>query len=384
MNRRWILATLIAAGAVAWAATSYTFTVNGSKVNLKTMDSGGVVYVDALAFAKALGATATYDAAKHAFTINTPKAAPLQDVAGTAQLAGGDGVIGKTYSLGKGSLLNFTLTGVEYRIKPVLTGANALIPQEDEKLLLLHFTVQNPQTRDVGVGWSSIKFTAVDKIDVNHPFKTNVTREGTSVVYGESLKPAQKISLMAAIAVPAEGPVPKLIVQREDGPVVRYDLRDQAKVPAPWADPADPSGATALAVAPGVMGTPYTVGLYDVTVQSAAFSTDPMESRPPAKGKRYLVATINLKYAVDKTAGDVNYSWGTLKYELTTNEGDRILFNGNLVKPTRDAKAEGRLSPGEETQYRVYFPVDEGVTAKSLRVQYQNAHAVAVDLSGVK
>lgn len=63
----------------------------------------------------------------------------------------------------------------------------------------------------------------MDKKDVNHEYIQAVTREGTTEPVSVSLKPAQKLPVQAAILVPAEGVVPKLIVQREEGaPVVRY------------------------------------------------------------------------------------------------------------------------------------------------------------------
>lgn len=59
------------------------------------------MYVDAVAFARSLGVTITFDKAKRAFTITTPKATPLQDVAGATQLAGGNGKPGQIFGLGQ-------------------------------------------------------------------------------------------------------------------------------------------------------------------------------------------------------------------------------------------------------------------------------------------
>ena len=107
-----------------------------------------------------------------------------------------------------------------------------------------------PQKNDLAVNWSSFKFTSLDKLDVNHVCDSYFMRDNSSVVYSEALKPAQKINLMAARPVPAVRPTPKLIAAREDGPVVRYDLRGLAKAPPIFADPSDPSGAS---VAPSLL-----------------------------------------------------------------------------------------------------------------------------------
>src|SRR5579871_6690364 len=70
---------------------------------------------------------------------------PAHTVQGTAQLAGENGKIGVTYTLGKSSPYNFTLLDARYSASRVVIGGDTAMPKADEKLLVVDFTVQNPQ-----------------------------------------------------------------------------------------------------------------------------------------------------------------------------------------------------------------------------------------------
>ena len=129
MNKRfWLLGGLTLLE-LALAQSTYSFTINGKPFKLETLESGGEVYVEAQYFAKALGAQVTFDKAKKSFVIISSRAAP-SDVQGTTQLAGGEGVLGKTYSLGKTTnALNFTLTSLEFSVSPVTMGTFVYAPK---------------------------------------------------------------------------------------------------------------------------------------------------------------------------------------------------------------------------------------------------------------
>ena len=241
------------------AASIPTYVINGKPAKIETIEKGGKFYVEVQSFSKALGASATYDKTKNQMVIVSAGQTAQTEVAGTTQLAGGEGVIGKTYTLGKTQPLNFTLKSAEYTVSRINMGPNIYAPKADEKLLVLRFTVQNPKQNEVSLSYSSFKLTVVDNKDVNHEFDSYIAREGTSDVLGINLKPAQKIEVYAVWPVPASGVTPKLIVARDqDSPVLRYDLRGKIKpLPAPFADPADSSGATALGEVPASTGTYY-------------------------------------------------------------------------------------------------------------------------------
>lgn len=380
------LSVAVSAAAVALAQVAPSFTINGRKVAIPTVESKGRVYADAEALAKAMGASVTYDKARKSFVI-VSAGNTTQAVQGTAQLAGGEGQFGKTYSLGKGTYaMNFTLRSAEYSVARATVGPTVYAPKAGEKLLVLRYTVQNPQKQDMNLVWSSFKFTAVDAKDVNHVFDSYIAREGTSESLDVRLKPAQKIDVYVASAVPAEGVIPKLIVERGDGsPVVRYDLRGKAKgLPAPFADPADKSGATALQEVPAQPGQAYPLKNFDVKLESVAYSTEPMDKTPPAEGKRYLVATFAIKNATAKTAGEASYGYSNFTFELRDADGERQQFDGYLIKASRDERADGRLKPGEETRFRVYFELPADLAGKTLYAKESDSRTLAYDVSAAK
>lgn len=376
----------LSVAAIALAQVAPSFTINGKKVAVPTVINKGRVYADAEALAKAMGSSVTYDKAKQSLVIVSGRTTS-QAVQGTAQLAGGEGVLGKTYSLGKAdNAMNFTLRSAEYSVARVTVGTNVYAPKADEKLLILRYTVQNPQKSEMNLAWSTFKITAVDAQDVNHVFDNYVAREGANDRLETRLKPAQKIDAYLAFAVPAQGVIPKLIVERGDGsPVLRYDLRGKVKaLPAPFADPADKSGATALEEAPAQIGQAYPLKTFDLKLESVAYSTEPMEKRPPAEGKRFLVATFAIKNATAKTAGEATYGYSNFTFELRDADGDRVKFDDYLLKPSRDERAEGRLKPGEEARFRVFFELPADLAGKTLYAKESDSRTLVYDVSSAK
>ncbi|MDB5045215.1 MAG: hypothetical protein JWQ08_1265, partial [Deinococcus sp.] len=288
--------------------------------------------------------------------------------------------VGQTLTVGKQSPLNFTLLSASYTAGRVLLGPSLIVPKADEKLLVLRFTAHNPTRQDTSL--SGLKFTAVDIKDVNHVNVDTFVRAGPSEEYQASLKPAQKVEIVSVVRVPASGVVPKLIVQRGDGPVLRYDLRTQAKaVPAPFADPKDKSGATALADAAARMGTVYGVGRYDLKLEGVAFSTEPMNGRTVPAGKRYVLATVMMKNAGADADSPSHYSF---KPELMDADGEPVEF-WLLAKGSRPEEAINRsVKPGEEYRVRLVFVAPEGVALRSLTLREPNSHGLIFDLSNVQ
>jgi hypothetical protein len=131
-------------------------------------------------------------------------------------------------------------------------------PSAEEKLLVLRYTIHNPNKTERRYYWSTVGFTAVDAMNQNREFVQNAGSRETGEALNVNLKPAQKVEAYTVIKVPAKGVVPKLIVKPESGGVIRYDLRGVAKpLTAPFADPADKTGATALKEIPGQNGQYY-------------------------------------------------------------------------------------------------------------------------------
>ena len=88
-----------------------------------------------------------------------PPAAPQTGgpiVLGTRQLPGDFGKLGTTYTIGKESPLNLTLTGAEYTTdhwiyESAFAGVLHSQPKADEKFLLMRLTVQNPTQKPLAL-----------------------------------------------------------------------------------------------------------------------------------------------------------------------------------------------------------------------------------------
>jgi hypothetical protein len=308
-------------------------------------------------------------------------------VLGTTQLPGDFGKVGTTYTIGKTEPINFTLRSAEYSATPFTIDGNTWVPRADQKLLVLHFTVHNPLPREQSLSWSSLRFTAVDAQDKNQEMIDALGRDGTRENLSLRLKPAQKIDAVAAILVPAEGVVPKLIVEREKGaPVVRFDLRGKvAPLPAPIADTADASGATARKEVPALPGTFYATGVFDTRLDEVAYVKGPLLNREAGAGKRYFTAVLTLK---NRTNRPQTYYWGYFLADLKDADGEKSGFAQALLKATRDEANSGEVAPGEEARIRYFFPVPDSVTGKTLRfaegkqIDARVARVFAFDVSG--
>jgi hypothetical protein len=340
-------------------------------------------------------------AAKPARKAPPKKAAPVKKVApvkkpapakpagnivlGTKQLPGDFGKFGTTYTIGKDSPINFTLRSAEYRVDRFSIDSNSWGQEAGQKLLVLHFTVQNPTKSELNYYWGGISFTAVDSQDVNHEYVQAVTREGDPkrAAVNMSLKPAQKIDVVTAIVLPAEGVAPKLIVQREDGAaVVRYDLRGKVTpLAAPFADPADASGATALARVPARPGVSYPLGNFDATLDAVAFTANALNGEIPEEGMRYLTATFTIKNA---TMATQSYYWGAFEPSLKDADGETVEYNQVMLKASRDEAARGELEPGDEARIRFFFAVPTDLGVKSLWLKEGDSRTYTFDISNTQ
>ena len=306
-------------------------------------------------------------------------------VLGTKQLPGDFGKLGATYTIGKSSPINFTLRSAEYRVDRFSVGSNVWGQEADQKLLVLHYTVHNPTKEELSFYWASLTFTAVDSQDINHEYIQAVIREGDpkATPVNVSLKPAQKLDVVTAVVVPAEGVVPKLIVQREEGAaVVRYDLRGKVKpLPAPFADPADASGATALKRVPAQAGVSYPLGLFDVTLDSTAFTTAALNEEAPEEGKRYFTAIFTIK---NPTKDARSYYWATFEPLLKDADGETVEYNQVLLKASRDEKVNAELEPGDEARIRFFFTVPSDLGVKSLWLKEGDSRTLMFDVSNTQ
>ncbi|WP_019011312.1 hypothetical protein [Deinococcus aquatilis] len=307
-------------------------------------------------------------------TSANPTATPT--VQGTTQLSGQNASVGQTFTIGKTSPLNFTLTSAEYSVGRLEIGSNVWLPKANEKLLILRFTIQNPQAREVGYYWGDVKFTAVDAQDRNYEGASAIARSGTTEALRVTLKPAQKVDVTTVLVVPAAGSIPKLIVQRStDSGVLRYALNGSVKgLTAPFADPTDLSGATALETVPVTPGTFVPLGEYDVRLDTLETTGDLIQNKSPKAGYTFFTAVFTLKNPLKRP---INYYWGNFDATLRDTDGDTVAYNKVMLKATKDESATGTLRPGENARIRFYFEIADGVQADQIMLNDRRARTYA-------
>jgi hypothetical protein len=372
---RAITLLLLCVATTVHAATA-TVTLNGAPVAVPVVEAGGKAYIDVVALMTLLGGKATFDAATHKVAISSTAPSPAPPVVpktggstGTAQLAGDNGELGKVYSLIKSRPLYFSLTGAAFTTEQVVVGDALVVPKADEKLLVLHFTIQNPHTTELTVRWDSLKITAVDSMNVSHEGVEDWADAENHQKLGITLKPAQKVAIYTAIVVPAKGSVPKLMVQpptENNGPILRYDLRGKvAGLKAPIADPADASGATALPIVPGALNAAYPLANYDLTVEKFELVATKLGELEPEEGERFFVATVLVKNASPAT---VYTRWDSLNAVLTSTDGDELTYK-DMFLATAPRSFGQDVKAGQDARVRLIFSVPKGSTPAKLALQ---------------
>lgn len=301
-----------------------------------------------------------------------PPASPGRIVLGTNQLPGEFGKFGLTYTVGKESPLNFTLLSAEYRADRFI-GTNSVdqlsswVPNKQQKLLVIKYTVQNPNPTDTRLWYLSFEFAAVSADDqnskiINHPWI------GDSRSYKDvMLKPAQKATLTAAFLVPAEGEVPKLIVQRSQDPkaaVIRYDLRGKvAKMKAPWSE----DGYTALPSIPTALDTYVPWQGADLKVIGLAPMEQPVADLGTPRDKQQYALRIGLR-GVTPVPGRVWY--GQFRIMLKLADGDLIEINpyGRLLRTSSSDRFDGAVPDGEEMTARLVLDLPPGTKVAQVKI----------------
>ncbi len=312
---------------------------------------------------------------------------------GTTQLKGANDhpLFGHTYTLGKVAPVNITVDSAEYRVDQQHVGTGMLLTDANQKYLVIHYTLHNPNKSELGLRWSTLEICAVDANEKNWRFVADVGIEGTTEKCNMSLKPGQKTHVYTMIQVPAAGAIPKLMIQSRDKLVLRYNLLEKDKngkyvnpvkpLPAPIADPADPTGATARETVPAEIGMYYPLRELNVKVDSITFSDAAIQGRAPKRGDRYLVVVVTAK---NGAVGNKGFGWSTIKPKLSDQDGGEIRWNGTALFGSRDEDAKGDLAPGAEIRVRYFFPVRAGLPLKSFSIQQSNGRAYEYSLANLQ
>jgi|SRR5579872_1213764 len=328
-----------------------------------------------------------------------PAQRPGDATKGTSQLAGGDCLIGTTYTFTdrNGGDLNAKIASIEYSVTRFnIDAGTVVVPKAGEKLIILHWVIKNPNKSDHYVGRNVLPYctVAADGVTRDHNDYWRLSSAKTAVEL--TLKPGQgaPAELLSVGIVPAEGAVAKLIIKwgrvATNDKVSRFVFGKSPNVikalAAGDADPADPTGATARAQISAAIGTLYPLGNYDFTIDSISYVPGPIGKETAGDGKRFLVVTLS---ATNRTWHKI-YTSDLIDASLTTADDEKtksFLF----LKAKRDERFEGRMTdPDEKVSCRMAFVVPQDTTGKKLTIaegEDNSGHvsrALVFDLSSIK
>ena len=280
-------------------------------------------------------------------------------VAGTAQLPGDNGKAGQAYTMGKESRLNLTMTGLRYAKARWSHGNSTAAPNAKEKLLIVSFGVQNPNRETTRFEAGTFRFTAIDGQGANHEGEFGVVQKGRATDLEIDLKPAQRVVAETAILVPADGPVPKLMVaHRSGGGVLRYDLRGLV---APLPKALSRNGVDAPAIVAGEAGVAYPLLGADASVGATTFKAGAFGELSERGGSVFMTTRLTL---VARTPGRLAFR---IHGEAVDADGERYADSG-LWKASAEAQSGGAGEPGEPLECRILFFVAKGVRIAKVRV----------------
>ncbi|WP_309716968.1 hypothetical protein [Armatimonas sp.] len=293
-------------------------------------------------------------------------------VLGTKQLPGDFGKLGTTYTLGKESPLNVTLTGAEYTTdhwvyESAFSGVLHGQPKAEEKTLLLKLTVQNPTQQPLSLNPGDLKLTAVTPDSTSSEKFVLINPKTTKECLNLPLKPGQKLDVIALVMVPAKEPIHKLIVQREDGtPVIRYDLTGKITALPTWAG----TGAESKDTIAGIRDCVMPVAWFELGLRGLEWSEAKIDGdEEPGEGNHFLVAHLSFQALADK----VGLNFGTFDMTLTTEDGQKIAKEttggtGGFLLETRLMPFIGELDKGQKQDIRVFFRVPKDAKAKTITI----------------
>ena len=182
------------------------------------------------------------------------------------------------------------------------------------------------------------------------------------------LMPSQELEMYTVLTVPAKGEIPNLLIRSRvdsDGPDLPFDLRGKVTaLPAPFADPADSTGATARERVPAQFGTAYPCKRFCVTVEKVESVSTALDAREPERGSRFLVFSLLMRnqIPVENLLRD-----DTIRPELTSTEREVLPYRGMLLATT-NRHVDQPIGPGEEMRVRIYFTVPEGSKPETLAI----------------
>lgn len=291
--------------------------------------------------------------------------------------ATGECKIGQKYSIGTKNPLNIVVNSLEYTVGRVKVANRYMRPAREEKLLLLHYSLQNPSNVDVRVGQGSIDWMAIDSNNVSR-LKNSVCVENTGDSLNQNiLPPGKTIDCYTFFRMPSKGIASILTMapyaEKSDA---YYDIREAvAKIPEPYVDSSDSSGSTPLMSVPGKIGTAYMVGDYDLTVNSVNKSTMAIAGRSELPSDLvYVLVAVDIKgYTEDA------YHFSGDNIVIKDNNGQTFSRLGTISMNSNEF-IDIKPVPGEILKCRMVYRVPKKAIIKTVTMIEDTRRSINVEL----
>lgn len=285
---------------------------------------------------------------------------------GTVQLAGDNGKLKTTYQLGaKGNELHFTLDSA--RTDTIFPAPEDIfVAGENQRLLILNFTVQNPQSKEMSLAPSSFSYTCVSPDDENFLFRGYLLSGVNQKRISQSLKPAQKVKCTVVLPIYAEGDISKVMIARgENNPILRYDLT--GKLTPKMTSVFSPNGFDLI----NTVNAPNPVvdfGEYELGYEGIEFTKEKIKGYAPSDGYKYLVVNLNFKNRITKNSF---LSFAYINPLLADSNGQKYVWNKDLLfRATDDTIYQDLVAGDPALKTRMYYQVKENVNEFTFSLQH--------------
>ena len=273
--------------------------------------------------------------------------------------SGYTGQMGNIYTLGSAVPLYFSLKSAEYTITRQHFSNIDIVPGARVKLLVIHFSLQNPLRDPVRITRDTLRFTVEDTINMRYTAVDEIGVAETGQSLEMTLQPAQQVKLYAVFLLPATSNATTLTVLPQDaeGRLIQYPLQGKIQaLPVAVADPADTTGTSTRDDVPMLPGAFFPSGVLDIRIDGIQLISNTGNNHPQTMARSL---TINMSVK-NMSASSFKIYPGALTAVLQMTNGPIACDNMQLVDGVNRAN-DLLLQPRQVTRIRLSFPIPDNV-----------------------
>jgi hypothetical protein len=248
----------------------------------------------------------------------------------------------------QGEELEMRIDAVDYLLR-VSTKRFTFLADKDEKLLLVRYSVKNPQQRVAQLGHDSFVFQAIDQEGTAYDYVLEAFQVNSGDFAIGTLQPGMDAQLYTVIQLPAKATVAALRVV-DQGTQITVPLEGKVR---PLVGPfASERGNAATDTATVAFGQFASLGAFDVLAERMALlpaGFPGLEGDPERKVWSLTVVFRNPNHC-EQVVSSMNYE--PVVYDAT---GEPLDFAQLLVRVASHEVLETRVRPGGEMRGRFLF-----------------------------